>query len=133
MGTLFEVSGTSGAITVVCETKDKIISDSISANQDDYNPTGLATCNVLRVDSDQNGREIRGIVAPAAGINKAIWFFNINTDNYSITFMDNNGSATAANRLLIRDRQDKDLKEQEGMGLWYDHIVSRWRTLTRIG
>jgi len=76
---------------------------------------------------------IRGIVAPAAGVNKVIWFFNINTDNYSIKFMDNDSSATAANRLLIRDRQDKDLKEQEGCGLWYDHTVSRWRPLTRLG
>ena len=133
MGTLYEVTGDLGSITKVLETKEQIIRPStIDEDQDNYNPTGLATCNIIIVDSDQS-REIRGLTAPAAGVNKVIWFFNSNTANRNLKFMHNDSSATAANRFLLRDNAAKDLKEGEGCGLWYDHDVDRWRPLTRLG
>ena len=137
MGTLFEVSGTLGSIVKQLETVENIITPSqLTGDTDNYNPTGLATCNVIRQDISSS-IELSGLTAPASGVNKVIWFCSITTGNYNLKFMHNSGSSSAGNKFFLRDNNNKDLKEGETAGLWYDHLGDSgngcWRPLTRLG
>lgn len=137
MGTLFEVNGTLGSIVEQLETVENIITPAqLTGDVNNYNPTGLATCNVIR--QDVNGsHDITGLAAPAAGVNKVIWFCSITTGNYNIKFIHNSGLSTPGNKFFLRDNGNKDLKEGETAGLWYDHLgdsgLGCWRPLTRLG
>ena len=102
------------------------------ADQDDYNPTGFSTCQMIR--QDINGqRVITGFVAPAAGVNRIFGINNLSgSDN--IKFKNNDSASVAANRLLLRDNgPDKSIKENETAIFWYDHTSARWRPYNRIG
>jgi hypothetical protein len=137
MGTLFEVNGTLGSIVKQLETVENIITPSqLTGDTDNYNPTGLATCNVIRQDISSS-IELSGLTAPASGVNKVIWFCSITTGNYDIKFMHNSGSSSAGNKFFLRDNANKDLKQGETVGLWYDHLGDSgngcWRPLTRLG
>ena len=102
------------------------------ADQDDYNPTGFSTCNMIRQDISGQ-RVITGFVAPAAGVNRIFAINNLSTTD-NIKFKNNDASSAAANRLLLRDNgPDKSLKENETAIFWYDHTSSRWRPYNRIG
>lgn len=136
MGTLWQV-GENGAIEAQLECVSNIITPAqLTTDVDDYNPTGLSTCNVIRQDVSTS-IEISGIVAPSAGVNKVIWFCSITTANRNIKFMNNSASSAVGNRFFLRDNGNKDLKEGECVGLWYDHDGDGgngcWRPLTRLG
>ena len=111
MGTLWEVSGTEGSLTEILEVKSNIITPTqLTGDTDNYNPTGLSTCNVILQDISQS-IELSGLVAPAAGVNKVIWICSITLSNFNLKFMHNSGSSTAANRFYLKDNGNKDLKE----------------------
>lgn len=142
MGTLWEVEGTLGSIIEVLPTIENIITPpELTATADDYDPTeGLivfSTSNVTMVRQriDANNREITGLVAPAAGVNRIVYINNLwvsgGTDD--IKFMENDSGSTAANRFLLRDNADKSIKPNETAGFWYDHTSARWRPITRVG
>ena len=99
---------------------------------DDYNPTGFATCNMIRQDVDVDKLELSGIVAPAVGVSRIIKIANLSLIN-DLKFMNNNVLSVAANRFLLRDDNDKDLKPNETASFWYDHTSARWRPLSRVG
>ena len=102
------------------------------ADQDDYNPTGFSTCQMIRQDINGN-RVITGFVAPAAGVDRIFAITNLSGSD-RIKFKNNDSSSAAANRLLIRDNAgDKEIHEQETAIFWYDHTSSRWRPYNRIG
>jgi len=105
----------------------------LTATADDYNPTGFATTNMIRQDIDANQRQITGFPAPAAGVNRVIRINNINTGGFDLRLMHNNAGSLAANRILLRDDNDKDIKPNETGALWYDHTSLRWRAYTRVG
>ena len=84
MGTLWEVEGTLGSIIEVLPTIENIITPpELTATADDYEPTeGLivfSTSNVTMVRQriDSNNREITGLVAPAAGVNRIVYINNL--------------------------------------------------------
>lgn len=102
------------------------------SDQDNYNPTGFATCNMMRQDINGN-RVITGFQAPPVGVNRV---FGINCINSSdtIKFKNNDSGSTAANRLLLRGNAgDKTIQENETAIFWYDHISQRYRPYNRIG
>ena len=102
------------------------------ADQDDYNPTGFSTCQMIRQDINGD-RVITGFVAPAAGVNRIFGINNLSGSS-NIKFKNNDSGSVAANRLLIRDDgPDKSIHENETAILWYDHTSSRWRPYNRIG
>ena len=136
MGTLWKV-GENGTIEAQLEAVSNIITPAqLTTNTDNYNPTGLATCNVIRQDISAS-IELSGLEAPASGVNKVIWFQSITTANRNIKFMHNSSSSSVGNRFFLRDNGNKDLKEGECAGLWYDHLGDGgngcWRPLTRLG
>lgn len=139
MGTLYEVSGTLGSITKQLEVKGDIISVTLAAATDNYNPAGLATANIILIDLSAGTIELSGITKPAAGVNKVIWIFNIfeGGGNNHVKLLHNDVASSVGNRFFLKDNNDKDLKKGEGGGLWYDHSFDSgngiWRAMTRIG
>jgi hypothetical protein len=115
----------------------RIVVFEMTDDEDNFDPTGFQDCNLINVTSDQNNREVRGIEAPNPVYARLVWFQNSNTSNYSIKFKNDDGDADTGNKIYVRDRADKDLKEQECAGLWYDVTADGgnggWRTLTRLG
>lgn len=104
----------------------------LNADQDDYEPTGFATTNMIRQDINGD-RVITGFAAPSAGVNRILYICNIATGNDHIKFKNNDSSSAAANRLLMRDNAEKQLRENETAAFWYDHTSQRWRPYGRIG
>ena len=128
-----DVTGTGLNVLETATLDGNIITPAqLLADQDDYNPTGFSTCNMIR--QDINGqRVITGFVAPAAGVNRIFAINNLSASS-NIKFKNNDPGSAAANRLLLRDNSpDKSIKENETAIFWYDHISSRWRPYNRIG
>lgn len=94
----------------------------ITAQQDNYNPTGLSTATILRINSDA-ARTITGIAGGSDGRILVV----INTGTKAITLA-NDVTSTAANRFLF-DGSDLALAGGCAVILWYDTTSSRWRCI----
>src|SRR3954469_23302561 len=68
----------------------------ITANQNDYNPTGAATASVLQLSSDAS-RSISGLAGGAEG--RAVCIINVGSQ--PVTLLDESASSTAANRFTL--------------------------------
>lgn len=95
----------------------------ITADQNDYSPTGLSTANVLRLSSDA-ARNITGIAAQATG--RFILLFNIG--GFNITLVDESASSSAANRFSVPTAPI--IQPDGSRAIWYDITSARWRVLT---
>ena len=104
----------------------------LTADVDDYNPTGFTTANMIRQDTD-NDHDITGMVAPPAGVNRIVIFSNISATGDRLGFAHNDVGSIPANRFLLRDDGDRQVRVNESAAFWYDHISQRWRPLNRIG
>ncbi len=93
----------------------------ITANQNNYNPTGFANCAVLRLDSDA-ARTITGIAGGAAG--RILIIENIGS--FDITLAHASASSTAANRFSLPDSVDLVVPLTRSIPLFYDATTSRW-------
>lgn len=121
------------ALGVTQITGTIITPSTLTATADNYQPFGFSTTNMIRQDIDANRRQISGFAAPSVGVNRVIRINNINTSGYDIQFLHNNSGSIAANRLLLRDDADKNLKPNETAAFWYDHTSIRYRAFNRIG
>jgi hypothetical protein len=117
----------------ITQVTGQIITPPILYNdQNNYEPSGFDTCNLIRQEINGD-RAITGFQAPPAGINRIIRIQNIDTSS-NIKFKNNSSSSTSANRILIRDNgPDKSIKENEIAAFWYDHDDNRWRAYSRVG
>jgi hypothetical protein len=89
---------------------------------DDYNPAGLATCNVIRLTAADNPSILGGLVAQASG--RLILLVNISAVNVIYLRGESAGSA-AANR--FGSQTDTLIEAKSGVFIWYDNTSSRWR------
>jgi len=110
----------------ITQVTGAIVRINVTANEDDYNPTGFATTNLLELNPTGGDRDITGFIAPTAGVFRIITIVNVSAGN-KIKFKNNNSNSSAANRLLLRDNGDKDLKKQDACRFYYDHTDSKWR------
>lgn len=94
----------------------------LTAIAHDYNPVGLSTANVLRVDATAN-RDVTGIVAQENG--RTVVFINVST--HTITLQNNNVGSILANRFLIDG--NININANTSRELFYDGINSRWRII----
>lgn len=95
----------------------------ITANQNDYNPTGLSTASTLRLNSDAS-RNITGLQGGADG--RIIVIHNVGS--FAIVLKDDDGStSTAGNRFALN--ADVTLSSDECAILQYDSSSSRWRII----
>lgn len=115
------VAGTSSSIPV--SYNGELTPPAITVTQNNYNPTGLSTCNFLRLSSTAN-INITGLQAPIPLSNQAIYLVNIGTNQISI--MDNDAGSLAPNRFLLGG--SKVLQQNEGMMLIYDKTSAVWRS-----
>jgi hypothetical protein len=91
----------------------------ITANQNNYAPTGLASAKHLRINSDAR-RNITGLTTGSEG--KTLTIVNVGT--FPIAFKYDDGSSTAANRFLFACT----LGGGQSMEIYYDAASSRWRS-----
>lgn len=94
----------------------------ITANTNDYAPTGYNQNYVLRLNTDAS-RDLTGIVAGKAGELKLI----INVGSFDIVLKDESASSTAANRFALN--ADITISPDETAQIWYDATSSRWRVI----
>ncbi len=96
---------------------------SLSASQNDWNPTGLSGAGAIRVTSS-NDIDITGLTA--VGDTRLLWIHNANASGgKTITLKDESSSSTGANRFaLVRDLV---LSPEESAALQYDATTQRWR------
>lgn len=95
----------------------------ITANQNDYNPAGLADATTLRLSTDAS-RNITGLAGGADG--RIITVFNIGAFNIVLT--DEDAGSTAANRFALSS--NLTLAGDEACTLQYDSTSSRWRLIS---
>lgn len=93
----------------------------LTANTDNWNPTGLSTARVIRVSTDAS-RNLTGIVAQAAGTRLTL----INVGTTDLVLIDNLTS-TAANRFELT--ANMTVSANESVELFYDTTSSRWRVI----
>jgi len=97
-----------------------ITSTSLSANTDNWNPTGLATTRYIRAASDA-AYNLTGIVAQTSGTEIILW----NGGAFTIT-LKHETTSTASNRFLGPGAADFALTQYKAVTIRYDGTSSRW-------
>lgn len=96
----------------------------LTADQNNYNPTGLGTASVLRLTSDATVRHITGIAAQPGG--RIIQLFNCNALGGTSIIIDGlSGSSSPANQFA----GGTTIFAASWRPAWYDATSSRWRLL----
>ena len=92
----------------------------LSANTNDWAPTGLATASTIRVSTDAS-RDLTGLTGGADG--RVIVLHNVGAQN--LVLKDESASSSAANRFALSG--DRTLAGDSSCILQYDSTSSRWR------
>ena len=94
----------------------------ITANTNNYD---AGANSWLRVNTDAS-RNITGIVARK--IERTLWVLNVGAQD--LVLQNQNGSSTAANRIISPTGADITLGANDSARLWYDTTTSRWRIIS---
>lgn len=97
----------------------------ITADQNNYNPSGLNTAAILRLSSDAS-RNITGITAPTADTAGHVLIIH-NTGSFNIVLKNEDANSTATNRLALA--ADVTITPNQSHTLVYDATSTRWRSL----
>lgn len=92
----------------------------ITADQNDYNPSGLASASVLRLSSDAS-RNVTGLSGGGDGRIVSL----VNAGANAIVLKDASASSSAGNRFSFG--ADLTLTAKQSAVLWYDATDSRWK------
>lgn len=95
----------------------------ITADQNNYNPTGLSTASTLRLTSDAS-RNVTGLAGGSDG--RLLTVHNVGVQ--PITFVDESVSSTAANRFALSG--NVTVSGDQSITLQYDSTSSRWRVVS---
>lgn len=98
----------------------------LTANTNNWNPTGLSSASVIRFSTDAS-RDITGIAGGASG--RELYLFNIGS--FPAVFK-NDVTSTAANRFLLASGTDTTVQAGGCIHLWYDNTSQRWRQINRV-
>jgi hypothetical protein len=94
----------------------------ITANQNDYNPTGVAAASVLQLSSDAS-RTVSGLAGGAEGRVVSL----INTGSQPIVLADESTSSSAVNRFTLG--ANLTVAAKQAAMLRYDGTAARWRLI----
>ena len=94
----------------------------LTASQNDYSPTGLATASVLRLATDAT-RTLTGLAGGADG--RVLLVVNVGAQN--LVLADESSSSSAANRFGFD--ASVTLPPEAAATLWYDGTAARWRVI----
>nr|DAL04211.1 MAG TPA: Right handed beta helix region [Crassvirales sp.] len=122
-----QIYADSGESTGLRWGPDVISPSQITADQDDYAPTGWADAQIVRLDGDNGMRAITSMAAGYSGEIKQL----INVGSYPIYFPGQHPDGTAANR--IDASTDFILFPKLSARIMYDGTSSRWRILDAEG
>lgn len=133
--TVIESSNADAAVNFSAGTKDIFITNpavghswgvlspsQITADQNDYNPTGLKYASYLRLDTD-NVRQITGLQGGFDG--RRIVLHCLDAAQGPVILRDESASSTAANRFNLRRRRVW-IYPGESIELIYDATSARW-------
>lgn len=95
----------------------------ITSDQDNYNPTGWADANIVRLSGDSSIRAITSFTATFDGDIKTL----INVGDYPIYIPGEHPDGTSTNRVITT--KDIVIPPKKSIQLYYDGTSSRWRTL----
>lgn len=98
----------------------------LTANTNNWSPTGLATATVIRVFTDAS-RDLTGIALGADG--RQLYLLNTGSTN-SLVLKHESANSDAANRFDLPAAADKTLGPRCCAHLHYDATSSRWRLLS---
>lgn len=118
------VSAALDALAVVDNGGVLISPSQITADQNDYNPTGFSTAQIVRLTSDAS-RTITGLSGSATVVQKIL--FNVGSND--IVFAHQSASSSAANRIDVTGDSDLTLESGDGALLAYDATSARWRVV----
>lgn len=116
-GTAWVGGGANVAVAGTFALSGDISPAQITADQNDYNPTGLSTASVLRLNTDAS-RAITGLQGGADG--RIIVIHNVGSN--AIVLKDESASSTAANRFALS--ADVTLAADQSAALQYDATSS---------
>jgi len=116
-----------GAATSAFALTADISPAQITANQNDYNPTDLATANTLRLSTDAS-RDLTGLQGGADG--RLMIVHNVGSN--PLVLKNESASSTAANRFYLGGA-DVTLAANQSVTLQYDSTSSRWRLTHTAG
>ena len=105
-----------------------VISPSLTANQNDWNPSGGADAFHWRLINDATVRIITGIIGPSHVQGRLLWLHN-NSTVTNITIANESASSITSNRILCPANTDFTLRPRASALLIYDGTSSRWRLL----
>ena len=94
----------------------------LTASQNDYNPTGVASASVLQLSSDAS-RTITGLAGGAEG--RVVSLINIGSQ--PIVLADESASSSAANRFTLG--ANLTIAAKQAAMLRYDGTATRWRLI----
>ena len=120
----FTIDQTTGNLALPrCLALSGVISPlQITSNQNDYNPTGIATASVLQLSSDAS-RTVTGLAGGAEG--RVVCLVNIGSQ--PIVLPDESASSSAANRFALG--ANLTVAAKQAAMLRYDGTATRWRLI----
>lgn len=95
----------------------------ITANTNDYTPTGLASARVLRLSTNAS-RNLTGIVAQPTGTVLSL----CNVGASDLVLVHESGASLAANRFVLPGSANLTLTANGAAQLIYDGTSARWRS-----
>jgi len=98
----------------------------LSADTDNWNPTGLSSARVIRASATGASRNLTGIVPPF-GNGEEVRIWNVGSQNI---VMIHDATSTTTNRFLIAGSANYTMTPNSGARLWYDITSTRWRVST---
>lgn len=126
-GSYVQLSGTFISAPTSFRLDSAISPTSLSASQNDYNPTSLSTANTIRQDASNNVN-ITGLQGGANG--RIIIFHNISAAN-TISFTHEDAASSAANRFVCPSSATLTIPVGGTAVIRYDGTSSRWRIVSK--
>jgi len=115
-------------VTETLQLSGDITPSALTANQNNYNPTGWSAAVVMRLQTDGTNRTITGLAGGTDG--RIAILINIDSANI-ISLQDESGSSTAANRFYLPTSTTLlNIHPDASVVLQYDSTSSRWRVLS---
>lgn len=98
----------------------------LTADQNDYNPTGFGLTNGLRFDTD-NVRQLTGLGGGFDG--RRVLLHCLETAQGPVILRDENTGSAAANRFILPKRRVL-IWPGDTTEIWYDGVAQRWKVLS---
>ncbi len=132
-GEVLTSQGASASPAWVHPTSPVLSPAAISADQNNYNPTGWGTARTVRlITNNTTTRTVTGVQAGSAGEIKYLHNIGAPTVNAVILFTLEDTNSDAANR-FARMSGTNYVMVDGGAIIWYDGTSSRWRFLSGAG